>query len=1044
MKPVKLSMCAFGPYAGRVEVPLSDFGDSGLYLITGDTGAGKTTIFDAITFALYGEASGTNRESSMLRSDFASQGMKTFVELEFLYRGKLYKVERNPRYERAKKSGAGTTSETANATLTLPGGEVKTGSYAVTEAIKELIGIDRNQFSQIAMIAQGDFLKLLLASTEERGKIFRKVFNTNIYQQFQSELKGQANSLKGKYEDLRKSILQYAGEVSCSADNAAYGELEEIKKDNNIHSLEKFLACLGNLIEEGTNAEVAEELVGNNLQTEITKLSMEIATATANNTRLEKLAKSKERLSELEERQGEYGDKSGKLTASENALYHVKPVSNELKRAKKSVEDLENGIKEQNVILNEKTPGLENMKQSYQAEKSKEPEREAMAGEITAIESALSVYNELEFLQKDADRNSDNLEKKVAAIEFKNAEKEKLEDHKNQQKEELKSLLNVEVEAERANKQREDAGNLCDKLKQFNLALSASEKDRVKLISAQSEYLSAQEKSAAKAVEYEKIEQAFLNEQAGIIAEKLTDGKPCPVCGSTNHPSPAVMTAEAPTKEELQQAKQNAAAAREKMQNLSNDASSAKAKVEAGEESVIKSAQPLLGNCTFTEIPVLLKTETEKARLDLVKCSEKVVHLEEQISRKKECEIKIAETESVLKQLAEEMANFEKEAGKLKIVQGSAAAKIETIKSKLEFDTKAEAEADIKSKREKLSMMKFALEAAEKVFSDCKGEIEKANAVISDVSGRLEKAKTELKTVQDKFVVILQERGFDDEAQYFKLLITETEIKRLKADVDGYYDEVKVAIADISSLTEETKDIAYVDITTYAEKQSVLESGKKASTDKHRTIYSRLEANKRVHNTIESKQKEMKDTETTYLCLRNLSDTANGDLSGKQKLAFEQYVQATYFNQIITEANKRFSFMTGGRFELIRKEEAGNMRSQTGLELDVIDNYTGKSRSVKTLSGGESFKASLAMALGLSDMIQSFAGGIQLDTIFVDEGFGALDSESLDQAIEVLNALTSGNRLVGIISHVGELRERIDKKLVVTKNISGSNISLVV
>ena len=1043
MKPVKLTMSAFGPYAGRVEVPFSDFGNSGLYLITGDTGAGKTTIFDAITFALYGEASGTYRESSMLRSDFAAPEVRTFVELEFLYRGKLYKVERNPKYERAKKSGQGTTPENANATLTLPDGKVKTGNTAVTEAIKELIGIDRNQFAQIAMIAQGDFLKLLLASTDERGRIFRKIFNTSIYQQLQSELKNQANSLKGQYEDLRKSILQFAGEVSCAPDQSVYWELADIKKTNSIHALDKLLACLHILIEEDKKAEAVEVSNGNNLQGEFNQLISVMENAASINARLEKLDKSRECLKDLENHQGEYVDKSTKLAASQNAMYYVKPAADELGRLRKSLENLQSGIEGQKLILKVKEPELRKLEELYQAEKNKDPEREALMGEINAAETTLATYEELETLQKDADTTNINLEKKVKELESKKREKEDLEGEQNSVSEELTALQDVEAETERAKKQMEDTKNLADKFKQLKQDLLALEKNRVEFTSAQSEYVTAQEQSDAKILKYEQLERAFLNEQAGIMAARLEEGQPCPVCGSDTHPVPAIKTAEAPSEIELQQAKQKAEAAREKTHRYSINASACKTKVETGALSVVISARQVLGSADLSDIPALLAAETEKTRTHLVQSTAKVANLEQQIARKQECESKIGKSKTATLQMAEGIVKLESEIGDLKITQGGNTAKITTLTSRLLFATRKEAEEDIVRKREKLAAMKSALETAEKSRGNCNGAISNAKAVILELSGRLEIAQTHLGEAQDKFTATLRERGFVDEAQYGSMLMTEEEIAHLKNDVDNYNEQVKTTQKDMANLMEETKGTAFVDIAVYQAKELELVNEKKSSEDRRLTIYSRLETNQRIQNTIESKQNEMKEIEQKYLALRNLSDTANGDLSGKQKLAFEQYVQATYFNQIINEANKRFSYMTAGRFELIRKVEAGNLKSQTGLELDVIDNYTGKSRSVKTLSGGESFKASLAMALGLSDMIQRFAGGIQLDTIFVDEGFGALDSESLDQAISVLSALTSGYRTVGIISHVGELKERIDKKLVVKKSVSGSEISMV-
>jgi len=1044
MKPIKLTMCAFGPYAGKAEVNLADFGGSGLFLVTGDTGAGKTTIFDAITFALYGEASGTNRESTMLRSDFALPETKTYVELEFLYRKKTYKIERSPRYTKAKSKGEGTTSVSPNATLTLPDGRVITGSSTVTNAIRDLIGIDRNQFSQIAMIAQGDFLKLLLASTEERGKIFRKVFNTNIYQLFQSELKSQANSLKSQYEDIRKSILQYTNDINCPKDNSSYLEIEELQNENNINSLNKIQELLDSLIKEDTTAEGKEKTTGEQIQDELTKLSTSVTTAAANNERLERLSKAAQRFSELDEHKEEYDNKKIKLSYSENALYYVKPVADELERAKKHEWDLKNSIAGQSKFVEEKIPVSENLLQLYENEKSKEPERASLAGDITSIENELHVYQELETLQNAGNKINKQFNEKNEIFNVKKEEKKKLEDNETKLKEELNSLKGIEVIAEQTKKQKEDFANLCDSFKKLKTSLSELEDSKKKLVFAQSLFTEAQQISLVQSKEYENMEQDFLNEQAGIIAEKLEYNKPCPVCGSTVHPSPATMTVKAPTEENLKKAKKNSENAKDKAHKLSEDASNLKGKVESTEESAIRFAENLFGTVSIEEIPVVLESKTEKAKANLSVLTEQLIKIDEQIKHKNECDTKKVETENLLKNLTKEIEDIDVKVRDLKISQNSSNTKIETIKGKIKFAKRKEAEDYIKSKSKKLSELKNALDSAEKAFNDCKGEMDRANAVIIELSNRLNTAKAESDKVKNKFLTTLASRSFTDEEHYKSLLMTEDKIKMLKTEIDKYNSEVINVKSDISSLKKETKDISHVDIQAYMEKKTELNKQKEASDTKYRTIYSRLTANKKVNADIKSKQKDMNEVESSYLCYKNLSDTANGDLSGKQKLAFEQYVQTTYFNQIIAEANKRFSYMTNGRFELIRKEEPGNLRSQTGLELDVIDNYTGKSRSVKTLSGGESFKASLSMALGLSDMIQRFAGGIQIDTMFIDEGFGSLDSESLDQAIDVLNSLTSGNRLVGIISHVGELRDRIDKKLVVTKDVSGSYISLVV
>ncbi|MBP1925503.1 exonuclease SbcC [Sedimentibacter acidaminivorans] len=1044
MKPEKLIMCAFGPYADKIEIDMSLFGGSGLFLVTGDTGAGKTTIFDAISFALYGEASGTNRESIMLRSDFALAEIKTYVQLEFLYKGQTYKIERTPKYMKLKTRGEGKTLVNANATLTLPDSNVITGNNNVNEAVKNLIGIDKNQFSQIAMIAQGDFLKLLLSSTDERGKIFRKVFNTDIYLMFQHELKSKANKLKFQYEDLRKSILQYINDISCPNDSPLYLEIKELITENNINSINKVKELLDSLITEDEKLAENEKIVIKQIQEKLTKLSTAITIATANNSRIDRLTNSNKKLEELEKLKDVYKSKKANLSSSENALYHVKPVADELEKATKQVNDLSISISKNEEFIKQKTIELEKLFKLYENEKLKEPEHLSLSNKINFVKSELGVYKELELLENQVDISNDELIKKSGILIEKKERKKNLVVSQNKLQEELNNLKDIEILAEQTKKQKEDAFNLFEKLNQLKDLFSELEKSKNVLKNAQGLFLKAQEISIAKSDEYEKLEQSFLNEQAGIIAMKLKDNAPCPVCGSIEHPLPAKVTLAAPTEEELKKAKQGLSIAKEKAYKLSEDSSNAKVKVDTIIEAIIKSSQSLFGTVGIDEIPVLLYNETLKTNVMLSKATEKFVEIEKKVIYKNKCEKKKTEIEKLLNDGVNVIETLENEVGDLKVKQSSIMSKLETIKGKIKFEKREEAERYVKNKTIELNRLKASLENSEKSYNECNGEIEKSKAVIMDLYNRLITSKAEMDLVNDKLIIALKSRGFNDIEHYKSMLIAEDKIISLKNDIENYINEVNKIKMDISNLKSETKDTVYVNIVDYLKQKKELEEQRENSDKKYNNIFSRLRSNKKVSNDIKSKQKEMNEIEVEYLCYRNLSNTANGDLSGKQKIAFEYYVQATYFNQIITEANRHFSYMTNGRFELTRKEEPNNLRSQTGLELDVIDNYTGKSRSVKTLSGGESFKASLSMALGLSDMIQRFAGGIQIDTMFVDEGFGSLDSESLDQAIDVLNALTNGDRLVGIISHVGELKERIDKKLVVKKDVSGSSISLVV
>ncbi|MEQ8236929.1 MAG: SMC family ATPase [Syntrophomonadaceae bacterium] len=1043
MKPVKLTMCAFGPYADQIEVPMADFGDSGLYLITGDTGAGKTTIFDAITFALFGEASGTNRENAMLRSHFASPDAKTLVKLEFIYRGQLYQVERNPRYERPKKSGSGTTVEASNATLTMPGGRVVTGNTAVTEAVKEIIGIDRNQFSQIAMIAQGDFLKLLLATTEERSKIFRKVFNTGTYQQFQNEIRNRTSQLKGEYDDLRKSIQQYTLGVACPENHPVYPELDKINQDKDIYSLPRFLSCLAILIEEDIAAEQAEDLTRKRLQDMITSLTGDIAAAGANNERLDQLERSKARLGEMQTCQVEYQEKQVRLKKAQDALHHVKPAVDALDKAQQAITDLVQGQETQRQILCANEPQLAKLEQAYLEERGKDDERDGLARDIAALQAALPAYDELDRLVKAAEVTNKKLRAKERDWAATREKHQALEAERAQYLDTIKKLGEIEVEAERAQRRLEDAEKLGQTLADLQLALIVLKKDQKTLDAAQEDYRAAQLESTARVLEYEELSTAFLSEQAGILASRLIKGQPCPVCGSPDHPDPAVMKAQAPSEAELQKAKKLAAGAKEKASQASIAASSIKARVEAKQESAIQAARLVLGNVSLSDMPGLLARAEEEANAGFVGAKELVAELARQSQRKKAGEARITEIETALANMAGEAASLDQEIGFLKILQEGEKAKILTIQETLVYQRRAEAELEIRDKSQNLAALKASLENAEQARNKCQKQVDQARAVLADISGRLVKAQTEQAEAQENFLAVLKARNFEARTQYEVSLMSEQLLQELQNDVERYFAQENALRAEIKALTIAVQDTVPVDIEDYKARLFALEVEKAAADKRFMEIFGSLETNQRVFGAITAKRAEMQDAEVRYQRLKNLSDTANGDLIGKPKMAFEAYVQATYFNQIIALANQRFSSMTGGRFELVRQEAPGDLRSQTGLELDVIDNYTGRSRSVKTLSGGESFKASLALALGLSDMIQRFAGGIQLDSVFVDEGFGALDSESLDQAIQVLSTLTAGNRLVGIISHVSELRERIDKKIVVKKDARGSQIEMV-
>jgi exonuclease SbcC len=859
--------------------------DRGLYLITGDTGAGKTTIFDAITFALYDGASGENREVTMLRSKYAAADTPTFVELIFSYGGKEYRVTRNPEYERPSKRGTGVTMQRADAELVYPDGRVVTKTRDVTKAIQEIIGIDRSQFTQIAMIAQGDFLKLLLAPTEDRKKIFRQIFKTELYQTLQDKLKEESGRLGKEHEMLKNSIQQYIIDGDKNEQNILNNKHVEIEKH-----LEQVNARLGK----------AEEI--------------------------------------------------GKARAS-------------LASAKETLQNTE--------------PQLKELSDQYQKEKGKQPETDALSDSITTGRNKLPQYDELENTRKalaGKEKEQQKIESECSAwVTSLETETKQLETAKK----ELEELKEAGIEKEKLlghkkalQERQNDLGKLSKDLKTYNKLSN-------ELDVARKKYLDAMKKSESCHTEYSVKNKAFLEEQAGILASTLEEGSKCPVCGSTEHPEPAVLSQNAPSEAELNAVKEAWEMAQSTAAELSAKAGELNGQAETKKVDIIQRASVLIGESEFDVIESQISVALADLDSSLKENGEKIKAEEAKVKRASELNIQIPEKEARIKELDAAINNansanaaLSQDIKNLKEILGK-------LSDTLEFESKAKAEEAIAGLEKKRSQLKQVLDKAQKAYTDCKSEIDALNGTIK-------------------------------------------------------------------ALTAQLKDAEEIDVEAERKRQSELVGEKDTLSEKITQISSRLDRNGEALNNIRERGDRLSEVETKWIWVKALSNTANGNISGKEKIMLETYIQMTYFDRILARSNTRFMVMSGGQYELKRRIEADNNRSQSGLELDVIDHYNGTERSVKTLSGGESFKASLSLALGLSDEIQSSAGGIRLDTMFVDEGFGSLDEESLQQAMRALYGLTEGNRLVGIISHVSELKEKIDKQIVVKKEKTGGSRAEIV
>lgn len=921
MRPIKLTVSAFGPYAKRHEIDLSKLGQNGLYLITGDTGAGKTTIFDAITYALYGEPSGENREVSMLRSKYADEDTPTLVELTFAYAGKEYTIKRNPEYMRRKKSGEGYTSQSAAVELTYPDGRVETQTKTVKKCIEEILGVTREQFCQIAMIAQGDFLRLLLAKTEERQKIFREIFKTGIFRTFQDKIKDEALSISKERTNAKNSVSQYIGGMLCDEDNVLCIDVNKAKEGEML--TEEVVSLLGKLTEEDR------------------KLTEEI----------------KNEASQLDK-------KLDALTAVITKAQEQKKTSLELSRAKAE--------------LSEKEPNLEKLKAVLQSEKEKMKEADRLSREILQIESELPLYDEAEEKKKSAEA----LQKQLYADMQSRDRGEKVLDELRSQTEALKETRKA---LENAGEQRAQLESEKEKAEGRRNAAAELRKDLSQLKKLCDDYRVAKDRYTKAAQKAEEMlrdavdkRRAFNNEQAGIMAESLAEGEACPVCGSTMHPKKAVKSQSAPTQAQVESAEENAQKAQQAANKESETASEIRGNVNTSETAVRKKIAELLGECEMADAvkrteELIAETEAQTAKL-----TEQIKAEELKVKKKADLDVIVPQKEQELAKGTEELTSLKERISSLSAKHSEMTKQSEELAKKLKFESKAHAQAVMTELSKNALAIKKAIEDAEKRYSDHDKTLAQLRANIEQLERLLSGAES----------------------------IDEEEKLREKAELTAKRTE----------LSERAEKVAH-----------------------------RLSTNETVLKNVLRKSDELTELDRKWTWVNALSNTANGSISGKEKIMLETYIQMTYFDRILRRANIHLMKMSSGKYELKRSDTAENLKTKSGLELDVIDHYNGSTRSVKSLSGGESFIASLSLALGLSEEIQASAGGIRLDSMFVDEGFGSLDEETLQQAMRALHSLTEGSRLVGIISHVSELRREIDRQVVVRKEKSGgSTVTIVV
>lgn len=918
MRPLKITMSAFGPYAGEVTLDMQKLGKSGIYLITGDTGAGKTTVFDAISYALYGEASGNYRENTTLRSKYASADTPTFVELEFEYNNEIYKINRNPEYPRPNKRGEGFTKQSANAELVMPDGSVITKIKDVSAKVEEIIGINKNQFSQIAMIAQGDFRKLLNCETNERSKIFRKIFKTEPYHNIEIKLSSLFNELKRNREKEKSGIEQYINQLKCNENDTLSLELESAKSGDVL--IEDVIKLAGEIINKDT--------------LEYTKTQKNIESI---NEEIEKINSNIKLYENQEATKKAYAKASAKLE-------ELKTKRNECEKAYKSAE-------------------------------AQRERLDDLTRKINLINSKMPKYDELKSLENSINERAQSFEKSNNLLKLKQQEITLLEKEIDEKSKALEEVKGADLLVQKLTVEKEEINKKAEALKELKTEIDRCKTEQKNLKNAQSFAKSALDEYGALENEYNQIYIAFFNEQAGIIADELKDGEPCPVCGSTSHPNLARKSENAPSQADVESAQNLVKKAQEKADKARDTASALKSRFDEIAANVKSAAKKLFGTDDnvfddYNSNINALKKDYD-CTLALLKTANEKLNLYQKLDKE------IPKIQEKQKSLSDEISTLNTQKASDEAFISENTKRVTSIKSELDFES-----ADL-----------------------AKDKLKEYTNLSNDIQNAIEKSKN----------------AFDD----------------IKSEYDTQNGTK-------SSLENALKEFKEIDLASLNEKSLKLNEYKKDIDKTAKSLYSRIESNKLLVDNISEKRDILKGYDDKYVWLKALSETANGDISGKEKITLETFVQMTYFDSIIRKANIRLLTMSDGQYELVRRSDAETLKKNEGLALDVIDHFNASSRSVSTLSGGESFMASLCLALGLSDEIQSSNGGIKLDTMFVDEGFGSLDGEALDRALSALTSLSQGNRLVGIISHVDALCDRIDNKIVITKDrTTGSNAQII-
>jgi exonuclease SbcC len=1044
MRPLKLRMTAFGPYADTEIVDFNELNERNLFLITGPTGSGKTTIFDAICFAMYGETNGNVRTAESLRSQFADEKKLTEIELEFELRGTKYNIHRIPRQQKPKARGQGFTEQKADATLTIDDSEepkVIAGVKNVNDRIESVIGINAEQFRQIMMIPQGQFRKLLTADSQERERVLQRLFDTSIYNTIQMKMDINAKSLSSqisKGKAVRDNVI--------SRINYNDGDKLSILINSQDRNIAEIINETALIIEKNSEALVKIDKEIDAKNRELHRLIEAKEKTKENNEKLKTKGILKKKIQEEKLREDEIESFEKKVKDGERARlilpieknYNLRKIEYDAKDR-----DLSFNVKEFEKTKEEfkKAEGIFKKAASEQAESI----REKLLEELAKLRGYEEKVKNIKVLKESINKAKGNYEE--------------IEKKKQMCNEEIKKLKLKKESLGKAKDNAQDAGLKAEKAKSEIVRLEDIVKKLERAFIEYKELLHIENKVNDKKLiiegvkkelvieseGYKKMKISFHMNQAAILAKELKEGSPCPVCGSKHHEKLAEFTDNVPTERELNTCEEKLRKSEEEYNDIKIKYAELKERQSQKHTGCMKLISEL-----HDELEIKDNNLTIQNILHLIQLKQK--ENMSLLNKSKKRENEFLNLSEMYKQYIEEISKIEK---KIETIEGKgeglAGEYIEASKKYTHYQSLLEGiyrevpqsvrqydklKVVIGEKEALRDQMIKALKQAQESYEAKKSEL----AVLKSKCEQIQRDKVKLKKVLEEarmeFKDKCLEAGFKDYNHYNRSRIKEDELAYLKKKIDDYYKQLHALKQQYDDILKKTEGLTPVDILTFDESIKAKNEEHKVLIDKRGTIINKKKNNQKLLEEIEEIQLQIGEKEKRYRLIGHLAKIAKGD--NRARITFERYVLAAFLEDILIAANIRLRKMTGGRYGLLRTAELERKNKQSGLELEVFDNYTGKSRHVKTLSGGESFKASLSMALGLSDVVQSYAGGVRLDTMFIDEGFGTLDPESLDHAISCLIDLQKSGRLVGIISHVPELKERIDARLEVHSTNTGS------